>query len=295
MDFFLERAIVIILALAIDMVGEPPAKIHPVIWMGSTINWLESKLNKGKKKAKGILTLLTIVFLFVGPAILIETYSGPFSYIITALIASTMFSLKNLSDMVKKTAVDDLQNKREVVQGLVSRDTNKLNEGQLNSAAVETGAENITDSVVSPLFYYALLGLPGIVLFRVVNTLDAMIGYRKPKYKEFGWFSARTDDLLNYIPSRISGILILLTGWRKGAYKVVKKNKHIKLNPGWTISAISGVLDRKLEKKGYYSINPEKQPPTNEDVTKTVKIIWKASGLFTAILITILLVGAILV
>ncbi|WGI16669.1 cobalamin biosynthesis protein [Methanonatronarchaeum sp. AMET-Sl] len=294
MDLFLERTIVIVLAVAIDMVGEPPNKLHPVIWIGSTINWLQSKLNKGKKKIKGIITLLIVVLLFVVPATIIEIYSGPFSIILVALIASTMFSIKTLSDMVSKTAVNELTEKRDLVKGLVSRDTDKLNEGQLNSAAVETGAENITDSVISPLFYYALFGLPGIVLFRVVNTLDAMIGYQTPEYREYGWFSARTDDVLNYIPSRISGILILLVEWRSGATKVVKENRDIKLNPGWTISAISGVLDKKIEKKGYYSINSEKKPPSNEDILKTVRIIWKTSAVFITILI-IILVGAYLV
>ena len=293
MDVFIERSIVIILALAIDMVGEPPSKLHPVVWIGSTIKWLESRLNSGRRKLKGFICFFIVVSLFVLPAAILDMFSGLFILLI-ALIASTMFSLNNLVEMVEKASVDEVDEKRELVSGLVSRDTNKLSEGQLNSAAVETGAENITDSVISPLFYYALFGLPGIVFFRVVNTLDAMVGYKTDRYRDFGWFSARADDVLNFRPRRISGVLILLVKWRSGALQIVKDNKDIKLNPGWTISAIAGVLDRKIEKEGYYSINSDKEPPSNQDIKKTVSIIWRVSLVFISVLL-VLLVGAYLV
>ncbi|RZN62905.1 cobalamin biosynthesis protein [Methanonatronarchaeum sp. AMET6-2] len=292
MDFFINRIVLILIALAVDMVGEPPSKIHPVVWIGYVIEKTESLLNKESSRLRGITAFLLISFLFVVPAILLEMIPGVIGLLATGVIASTMFSIKNLSSMVGDAAVEDTDKKREVVSGLVSRDTTQLDEGQLNSAAVETGAENITDSVVSPLFFLALFGLPGIVFFRVVNTLDAMIGYKNDRYRDFGWFSARMDDILNFIPSRISGILILLVGWKKEAIQVVKEHRDIKLNPGWTISAISGVLNKKIEKKGYYCINRDKEPPSNEDVVKTVRIIWVVSGIFIIILIGILVVGA---
>lgn len=285
---FLNPILILILAALLDFLGEPPEYIHPVVHIGNTVDFIDRNLKKNRSKTMGAIITLLIIFIFVFPASLLIQIRNLIMLGVLALLTKTMFSFNSLIEMVQDTVVGDLEEKREKVGKLVSRDVQDLNEDHLNSAAVETAAENITDSIVSPLFYFALLGFPGIVFYRVVNTMDAMIGYKNEEYKDFGWFTARLDDLLNFIPSRIAGILIVISKRNLKALKTLKDYRNIKLNPGWTISAMSGALNKKIEKKGHYTVNEEKDYPDNDDIIKALSIVKKVT-MITIILSIILI------
>ncbi len=286
-----KMVLVLLLALLFDSIGELHEKAHPVVWMGVIIEKMDDRVQKNRTRLIGFLLAVFTIFLFTFPVgvywfFFREVYFLP----LTALIVSSMFSFRFFYKSVKATNVEDIEEKREAVGKLVSRDVEDLDERLLNSASIETAAENLTDSIVSPLFYFALFGLPGIVFFRVVNTLDAMIGYKKEGYHEMGFFSARLDDLLNFIPSRIAGSLILLVGGFRKGFPILKTERGIKINPGWTLSAMSGVLDRRLEKRGGYTVNDDKPFPDRDDIGRVCRIMIKVT--FISILISILLIFA---
>lgn len=153
---------------------------------------------------------------------------------------------------------------------IVSRDTKSLDEPHLNSAAIESLSENINDSVIAPLFYYLIFGLPGAVVYRAVNTLDAMIGYRNEKYEYFGKFAARLDDLLNFVPARITVLLFLSLGGRK-VIRYYRMAKY-KINSDKPIAAMSAVLGVWLEKPNYYKFPGRR--PENEDIKRALKVYW---------------------
>ncbi|MEW6070848.1 MAG: cobalamin biosynthesis protein, partial [Candidatus Thermoplasmatota archaeon] len=148
---------------------------------------------------------------------------------------------------------------------------------------------NVTDSIVSPIFYFAFFNVAGAMAFRVVNTLDAMIGYKTERYKNFGCFSARLDDVLNFLPARIAGLLICLsTNKSSRALSTLKAYRKVKLNSGWTLSAMSGALGVRLEKKGEYIIGAEYEKADEKHITKAIKIMRRCSWLF--ILISVFLI-----
>ncbi len=278
---------ILLLAVILDQIGEPPEKLHPVVWIGKVVDFFDENLEENRQKSMGAVITATITTMFLIPSIILLQIDHYLMILVLGYLTKTMFSIKSLNKMVRNTIGEDLDTKREKVEKLVSRDVEGVDENFLNSASVESAAENLTDSVVGPLLFFAVFGFPGIVFYRVINTMDAMIGYKNEKYREIGWFTARMDDLINYVPSRISGLLIILVENDLRSYEVIKKHKNIKLNPGWTISAMSGVLNRRISKKNQYDINKDKDFPKNEDIKKSIKIVNKVS--IITIIITIII------
>jgi len=181
----------------------------------------------------------------------------------------TSISIRDMVDHARRT-VRDGKVMREEVQKIVSRDTSNLKEHELSSAVIESIAENFVDGVFAPLFYYTLFGIHGAVIYRAVNTCDSMIGYRTERYEYFGKFCARLDDVLNYIPSRLSILLFLLL--KPGAFKVVRR-WNVKIN-GYPISAMAGVLNVTLIKPGRYEIRAGRLPNPN-DVYRAIDVYVK--------------------
>jgi adenosylcobinamide-phosphate synthase len=181
-----------------------------------------------------------------------------------------------------KACVDKGKVSAEGVQKIVSRDTSSLSEPQLCSATIESIAENFVDGVFAPLFYFSIFGLPGAVIYRAVNVCDAMVGYRNEKYEFFGKFAAKLDDVLNYVPARLS--LLLFEFFKSGAIRYgIEKN--VKLN-GCAIAAMSYILGVRLEKPGYYSL--EGKNPDVSDVMMAIEYFKKLSilAVLTALMIT---------
>lgn len=271
MSLLIDHILIFILALVIDLtVGDPSEKrekFYPIVWISRLIYFFDRITRRSgdarREKMLGVLYPLLILAIFVLPCLLlllIPPTLSPLYIVLGALIFKMTFTIKGLECYGKKAMeATDLEQKREAVGKIVSREVEDLDDEYLNSATVESIAENLTDSVIAPFFYFTLFGIFGAMIYRVINTLDAVIGYRTEKYIHFGWFSARTDDLLNYIPERIAACLILIlssskTGCRdfRKTARMVKSDKDAKVH--LTIVAMSHALQVKLEKKGHYAI-----------------------------------------
>lgn len=218
---------------------------HPIIFMGDYISWFQNKFYKDSILRGAILTisLLLVVYLIVSLVVLID------NIFIQGFLASFTLSSKMLYDAVKDViANDNLEEKRYKISMLVSRDTSTLTDSDINKAAIETYGENLSDGVIAPLFYLICFGLIGAYLYKAINTLDSMVGYRNDKYEKFGKFSARLDDVANYIPSRITAILISLLFFSKKAFLQFYSygKKHESINAGLPISALALATNVKL-------------------------------------------------
>jgi len=238
---FLEIAL---MAFFMDRVfGEFTFIKHPVIFMGDFINWFEKKFYRDSILRGMILTLSLIVIVFIVTVILQVFLNNS---LILAIIASTGIASKMLYDSVREVMYST--NTKEAISMLVSRDTADMSLNDVNKACIETYAENLSDGVVAPLFYLVFFGISGLFIYKAVNTLDSMVGYRNSKYEKFGKFAAVLDDILNYIPSRITAILIAFLFWdKKALFDSFKYGKlHDSPNAGYPIAAMASALDLKL-------------------------------------------------
>jgi len=244
------NVIVAVLAYLIDRkFGEFSFIRHPIIVIGELISFFEKKFYK-KSIFRGlllVLAVLTVVSFFVIALQEFLTIAfAPFLNIIfTAFIASMFLAHKMLRDSVE--SVLNATDKRESISMLVSRDTKELSESDIYKAAIETYAENLSDGVIAPLFYLLLFGLPGIVIYKTINTMDSMIGYKNEKYEKFGKVAAKLDDIANYIPSRLTALLIMNVAKQKDLFAFYKDGKkHDSPNAGHPITAMALALGVQL-------------------------------------------------
>lgn len=240
---------VALIAYIIDMVFSEFQKLkflkHPIIFMGDYISWFERKFYTDSI-FRGFLLTLSLVFIVFCIVYLISFINNIF---IQGLIASFTLSSKMLFDAVKDVvSSDEIETKRYKISMLVSRDTSTLSNSDVNKAAIETYAENLSDGVIAPLFYLLCFGLVGAFVYKAINTLDSMVGYRNTKYEKFGKFSARLDDVANYIPARITALIIAFLFFSKKVFLEFYKygKKHESFNAGLPISAFALALNVKL-------------------------------------------------
>jgi len=240
--------VIALLAYLIDKIfGEFPLLKHPVVFMGEYIKWFEKKFYKDNvlRGASLSLTLMLLTFVVVHSVVVAIGAIGNeyLQVLLLSVIASTTISAKMLYDSVK-----DIMDHPQNIRYLVSRDTKALSSSDINKAAIETYGENLSDGVIAPLFYLVLFGVEGAFLYKAINTLDSMVGYRNDRYEYFGKFSALLDDVVNYVPSRITAFLIALLFWDKNAlfkfYSFGKK--HDSPNAGHPISAMALCIGVKL-------------------------------------------------
>jgi len=243
-----------------------------------------------KEKILGVVYPLLLLSIFALPCLLLLFIHSEFVYIVlSALIFKMTFTIKGLERYGRRTMeTDNLEAKRAAVGKIVSRDVSDLDDADLNSATIESVAENLTDSVISPFFYFSLFGVFGAMVYRVINTLDAVVGYKTTEYLHFGWFSAKTDDMLNYVPERIAAGLILLTSASKwGDLKNdVAKNEKTPL----TIAAMSHALQVKLEKKGHYAVGSKFGRASGKHIEGAIRIAKWSSILFAFVCIVVLFI-----
>ena len=259
-------------ALAIDLVfGEPPRAIHPVVWMGKVTSFWERRGMGPRPLTQfvyGIGMTLVTIGLFTIPAYFILLNLKGISYaayvIVGAVLLKFTFSLRELRQAalrVKRLLLKEkLDEARFELRSLISRDTKGLPGPLVISATVESLAENTCDSFVAPLFYFLFLGVPGAIAYRVVNTLDAMVGYHG-KYEYLGKFISKLDDALNFVPARLTALLLVLAtflskGDTRASWQVMLSN-HSKTespNAGWPMAAAAGALNVQLEKAGHYKL-----------------------------------------
>jgi adenosylcobinamide-phosphate synthase len=244
------------------LLGYPNALVarigHPVIWMGKLIGFLDVRLNN-RTRARGVLAL--IVLLAVTAAVTIPIAFGlrslPFGWIIEALLATSLLAQKSLRDAVRAVAAAlarSLPEGRTAVSHIVGRDPEALDEAGVARAAIESLAESTSDGVVAPLFFLILGGLPGIALYKAVNTADSMIGHKTERHLQFGWAAARFDDLLNLIPARLTALLVagaafFVSGAHpEAAWSTALRDakQHESPNAGWPEAAFAGALGFQL-------------------------------------------------
>jgi len=293
--------LILLLAIAIDLaLGEPPRFIHPVVWMGKVTSFLEKG---GHDKphlfqflyGTGIVLLITA--LFAAPAYCLLFYLKGFSFpayvVAGAVLLKTTFSLRELRRAALRVKsfllADKLAEARGELQALVSRDTKDLPKPLLVSATVESVAESAGDSFIAPLFYFLLLGVPGALAYRVVNTLDAMVGYHG-QYEYLGKFAGRLDDVLNFIPARLTAGLLVLAAFlsrrdRRASWRVAV-SEHARTespNAGWPIAAVAGALNVQLEKAGHYRLGKPGVPLVPETIGASLQLMQIAASAWVLI------------
>lgn len=253
------------------LLGEPPLRLHPVVWFGRIAGYMDALYKRRSPIIDFLAGFFTagVVVAFALTLSFLPRYAPfPLNYLLAIYLLKSSFAIRSLHEHVSKTEVDNIEERRKAVSMIVSRDVSNLDGAHLNSAAIESLAENLNDSVIAPLFYFLLFGLPGAMVYRAVNTLDAMLGYISERYEYFGKFSARLDDVLNFIPARITVLLYLPLGGRR----VLRhwRLARFKINSDKPIAAMGAVLGVWLEKEGVYQF-PGREPGV-EDIKRALKV-----------------------
>ena len=232
--------------------GDPACLPHLVVGYGKVISFFEHRLNKGSdRRLKGALMSLSLVLSVFGIVRLLLWLLSPYPYVRIAIETAGVFyclagtTLTKEVRMVFAACREGLDAARRQVARIVGRDTGSLDEQEIKTAALETLAENLSDGVIAPMFWYLLLGLPGMMAYKMVNTLDSMIGYKSERYKDFGCFAARMDDVANYIPARLTSFLMVISIFRFSLLRFVRKygRCHASPNSGYPEAALAGILD----------------------------------------------------
>ena len=240
--------------------GDPSRLPHPIVWFGKMISWGEHRLNHGAHRmAKGAvmaIALIVMVFLVVwGLKRLVPNWVV--WLILDTVIVFYCLAGTTLIREVREVflALDrSLDEGRQQVARIVGRDTSQLTAQEVRTAALETLAENLSDGVIAPLFWFALLGTPGMLAYKMVNTLDSMIGYRTERYKDFGCWAAHIDDVANYIPARLTALLMVIASGKWSLMSFVWKNgrRHASPNSGYPEAALAGALNCRFGGPHYY-------------------------------------------
>lgn len=239
--------------LADRLLGDPSWLPHPIVGFGKIIALFERLLNRGRwRKFKGaVVALVLIAATFVGFWFLLRWIDARSVYIGMAVKAVFVFYCLAGTTLIREVrevfhAVDrSLEEGRRQVARIVGRDTSQLSAQEVRTAALETLAENLSDGVVAPLFWYALLGVPGMMTYKMINTLDSMIGYKTERYRDFGCWAARIDDIANYVPARLTALMMLLVAGRLRVLPFVTwfGRQNASPNSGYPEAALAGILD----------------------------------------------------
>ena len=233
--------------------GDPSKLPHPIVGFGKLIAFGDRKLNQGnnKKIKGGLYCLFLIVICLILTYLIIQSSKLISPYLTMGLTTIGVFFClagKTLRDEVLNVfnAVEKSTEKgRQQLSRIVGRDTSQLSPQAIRTAALETLAENLSDGVIAPLFWFAVLGLPGMLTYKLINTMDSMIAYKNEKYKDYGCWAAHIDDIVNYIPARITAFLMLATSNKLNLWGFVRKyhKNHLSPNSGYPESAMAGILD----------------------------------------------------
>ncbi|OJU53193.1 MAG: cobalamin biosynthesis protein CobD [Bacteroidales bacterium 45-6] len=253
----------LLLGFLLDRIyGDPTSLPHPVVGFGKAISLLEHRLNRGDfRLMKGAFSSVILVAAAFLSAFFVTRYLDQISFVLSFLFNGTIvfFCLAGLTlrkevQMVFEAVDESTEKGRSQLSRIVGRDTSGLEPQQIRTGALETLAENLSDGVIAPLFWFALLGAPGMLAYKMVNTLDSMIGYKNERYLLFGRFAARLDDVVNYIPARITALIMLLVSGKLAKTKQVFNDgkKHASPNAGYPEAALAAILDCRFGGPNYY-------------------------------------------
>ena len=251
----------------LDLIFGDPSKLpHPIVWFGKSIAFFEHHLNKGShRKLKGALVAIGLIvsvfvitylirhYLNLLPSITGRGWGWVFDSIFVFFCLAGTTLIREVREVF--LAVDrSLEEGRKQVARIVGRDTTELSAQEVRTAALETLAENLSDGVIAPLFWFAILGVPGMLTYKMINTLDSMIGYKTERYRDFGCWAAHIDDVANYIPARLTALLMAIASPRKGLLRFIWRNgrRHASPNSGYPEAALAGILNCRFGGPHYY-------------------------------------------
>ena len=299
MDSCIVAIVSLLVGWLLDLLFGDPARLpHPVVWFGKTIAFFEHRLNKGNhRQLKGALVAVGLIvfvyaatylirhYIYLLPSITGRGWGWVFDSIIIFYCLAGTTLIREVREVFR--AVDrSLEEGRKQVARIVGRDTSELSAQEVRTAALETLAENLSDGVIAPLFWFAILGVPGMLAYKMVNTLDSMIGYKTERYRDFGCWAAHIDDIANYIPARLTALLMALPhailNFQFSIFNFVHKNgrHHASPNSGYPEAALAGILNCRFGGPHYYFgqlfpkpyIGENERPLTTEDMKKAVRI-----------------------
>ncbi|APX12634.1 adenosylcobinamide-phosphate synthase CbiB [Tateyamaria omphalii] len=295
------------LAMALDALAGEPRWLwsrlpHPAVMMGRAVSALDTRLNTAPgARAKGIVAIVTLVL----GAGLIGIGLAQLGWAVEVIVAAILLAHRSLIDHVAAVAHGLRQSVgegRRAVAMIVGRDVSTATTDQVARAGIESLSENFSDGVIAPAFWFLIGGLPGILIYKVVNTADSMIGYLTPRHAAFGWGAARLDDLLNWVPARLTGGLIALVGGATGLWAAIRADAalHRSPNAGWPEAAMARALNIALAgPRSYHGrmedlawVHPDgRRDITPADIDAALRIVWKSWGLALAF---ILLIGVLI-
>ena len=304
----IESIAIIGFAILIDLIlGDPKNRYHPTAWIGTFIAKLTTitkNQNSTFEKIGGIIMIITIssvvVLLLSGlnfgiSLISVDYISLILSVVIGALLLKTTIAIRGMEkhaiSVLDSLESNDLDLARNYLSMIVKRNTTKLDKNHVLSGVLESISENTVDGITGPMFYYAFFGLFGAFVYRIINTADSMVGYKNDIFKNLGWFTAKCDTILNYIPSRLTGLMmvisaaILKNNWRN-SYKVMIRDgkKTESPNAGYPMAALAGALETKFEKINHYKLGDGEITLTRDHVLSAIKIMKLTSILFFGII-----------
>lgn len=291
------------LALLADAIlGEPrwlwSRLPHPAVLIGNAVGWIDRRFNTGgRRKLKGIAGFGALALAAAALGLILAAL--PVGWVIELVAAAMLLAQRSLVDHVSAVGAGlrmSLATGRSEVAKIVGRDTGDMDASAVARGAIESAAENLSDGVVAPAFWFLLLGLPGLLVYKVTNTADSMIGYRTPRYQDFGWAAARFDDLLNWVPARLTAALIAVAHLRPGVARIIRRDAglHRSPNAGWPESAIAAALNIALSGPRSYDgdlrdfpyVHPEGRRNLNaEDIDAVVRALWRSWVLMTGLVV----------
>ena len=304
----LESVVIVGFALLLDfLVGDPKTKYHPTAWIGKLISSLVpfTKSNSAKRELIGGILLVSVivitvctslVVLDIGISLLtIDFVSLIVSIAIGSILLKTTIAIRGMQKhalaVVEAVEEGDLDSARNHLSMIVKRDTKNLDKNHILSGVLESVSENTVDGVTGPLFYYAIFGLPGAFVYRAINTIDSMVGYKTTLFKNVGWFGAKCDTILNYVPSRLTGLVMILGAlilgynWKESLYIMRRDSRKLEsLNAGFPMAALAGALGTRLEKMNHYTIGNGDIEFTKSHVISAVTLMIGSSILFCGII-----------
>lgn len=304
-----ESILIVFFALVLDFaVGDPRNKFHPTAWIGSLIAKLTphtKNSSENLEKLGGIFIILIssgivaslMIFLDIGIKLITVDYiSIIISIIVGGVLLKTTIAIKGMERhaiaVVTALEQNNISSARDNLSMIVKRNTTNLDKNHVFSGVLESISENTVDGITGPLFYFAIFGLPGAFVYRVINTADSMIGYKTDIFKNIGWFGANCDKILNYIPSRLTGFIMILSAmilgndWRKSYKIMIRDGRKTKSpNAGYPMAAIAGALGAKFEKIDHYSLGDGDILFTKDHVKSAISIMKVTSILFCGIVV----------
>lgn len=300
----MSTAALLLPALLLDAVlGEPQwlwsRAPHPAVLMGRVVGFFDHHLNHGRnRRQKGVLTAAALLAFGLLLGWLISLF-GPVAEVLCAAILIAQRSLVQHVAAVARGLRLSLEAGRQAVSMIVSRNTEEMTAAQAARSAIESAAENLSDGVIAPVFWFLAGGLPGLLAYKMINTADSMIGYRTPRYEEFGKASARLDDLLNLIPARLTGLMIALLSGQMGQWVYIRRDAraHKSPNAGWPEAAMARALDVALAGPRAYDGRMQDFPwvhPTARkeigaaEIDAAVLMLWKVWALAVAVTVALM-------